>query len=40
MHPEHHIGGFEFFGYIFFFGEVFYQPEKKVLRLLFNICKI
>ena len=40
LHPEHHIGWFEFFGNISLFCKFFYQPEKKVLSLLFNICKI
>ena len=39
-HPQHHIGCFEFFGYIFFFSKVFHQPRKKSLCLLFNIGKI
>lgn len=40
LHLEHHIGCFGFFGYIFFFGEVFYQPEKHILCLLIYIGKV
>lgn len=28
LYPQHLVGCFEFFGYIFFFGEFFYQPRK------------
>ena len=40
LHPKHHIGRFEFFGYIFFFVKVFYQSEKKLLGLFFGIGKV
>lgn len=39
-HPRHLVGGFELFGYAFFFGEFFYQPRKKSLCLFFDIGKV
>lgn len=40
LHPEHHIGCFEFLGYIFFFGKFFYKPRKHFLRLTVDVGKI
>ena len=40
LYPEQHIGRFEFFGYIFFFGEFFYQPRKELLGLFLCIGKV
>ena len=39
-HPSHWVGGFELFGYAFFFGVFFYQPEKKLLGLFLCIGKV
>ena len=40
LHPQHCIFRFKFFGYIFFFGEFFYQSEKKLLGLFLCIGKV
>ena len=40
LYPKHLIIRFERFRDTFFFGKLFYQPTKKIFRLLVNICKI
>ncbi len=40
LHPQHLVGFFEFFGYIFFFGKFFYQPEKHSGCLLLDVIKV
>jgi len=38
--PFHLVFGFEFFGYTFLFGKLFYQPKKHILSLFVDICKV
>lgn len=40
LYPQHLVGCFEFFGYIFFFGKFFYQPREHFLRLTVDIGKV
>ena len=40
LYPQHLVGCFEFFGYIFFFGESFYQSEKHSGCLLLDVIKV
>lgn len=39
-HPQHWVIRFQFFRNIFFFGNVFYQPRKKILSLFFDVSNI
>ena len=40
LHPNHLIFSFELFRYIFFFGKLFYQPEKHFFCLFVNISVV